>query len=315
MAPFLLVAIFNILLVTVVLVAPVALAARLIPRRLEARFWMVVGLALLLGQFAPVALLVDPYLGDTAFKLPIQIGVYALFPAALIAAAFLLLAGLNLLRSRSEREPGPEHWAAGGWAGLSFGLAALLLARALFNFYWLIIWDSTYDALDVLLLLIPAAAGLVAGVMLTLRLRGWWRWAGLYGLAAPALLVGVFGLARQVNFERLTEQHAAQVAQALETYRTRSGQYPLRLRDLTPWTVPVLPGQVTISGLDWCYESDGSYYRLGYVTRGHWSAPDLQARLFREAGALPGESALCQDQFDVIEARFPGFFSREDEWK
>ena len=60
-----------------------------------------------------------------------------------------------------------------------FLISALLLAVTLYNFYWLIVWDSPGDALGFLWLISPLFAAVFAGLMLTFVLKGRWIRAGL----------------------------------------------------------------------------------------------------------------------------------------
>ncbi len=82
--------------------------------------------------------------------------------------------------------------------------------------------------------------------------------------------------------------------QAVESYYNREGRYPQSLRQLVPWYVAWLPGPVIVNGQDWCYDGGDGYYRLGYVDRNHWSAPDWFGRLYNAVAAPPDLPPLCQ---------------------
>ncbi len=51
-----------------------------------------------------------------------------------------------------------------------------------------------------------------------------------------------------------------------------------------------------IYGLDWCYEGGEDYFHLGYVTREHWSSPELVIRSFSSAGDDPDGRLDCSLQ-------------------
>lgn len=284
----------------------------MIPKHAAARTWIYAGLGMLAGlllpthslmRFDPTGAPLERLLWTVAFGLPILVP---------LGAAFLIGVGLDALGSRQARaksEPAQSLASLGWTAWVAFVLAAALLARLLYNLYWLIVWDTTYDPLDLLWLILPGCAALVASGLLAFGQTGW-RWlSGLYGPLLILAMVVLFNQARQTDFRALTEARAGQVSRAIETYHARRGAYPERLSQLTPWTVVALPEPVFIAGLDWCYQAGPDGYRLGYLTRQHWSAPVVEVRVYKTAGTPPEPSSLCQDQKAALEARYPGFFA------
>ena len=79
----------------------------------------------------------------------------------------------------------------------------------------------------------------------------------------------------------------ARLQAAIEAYQERTGVYPSTLKQLTPRQMLSVPVPVIIPGQDWCYESTAEYYRLGYITRQHWSDPNLYARLYASSAGAP----------------------------
>jgi hypothetical protein len=79
------------------------------------------------------------------------------------------------------------------------------------------------------------------------------------------------------------------------------------LSQLTPWYVVSLPKPMTIYGQDWCYESGGGYYRLGYLDREHWSDPRLIGRVYRSVAETADAQPICTDEFTAIQTRHPDY--------
>jgi hypothetical protein len=216
---------------------------------------------------------------------PARILLFWLPSLALIASAWLAAWGLALLRQRPAAGPAaprPVVLAAGCLA-----LSGLVLARTLHNLYWLTVWDLTYDPLGYLWIVLPVLAALGAGVLLARGFGGRARWAGLYGLLVPALVIVVSAGAQRVDFRQLTADRAARVSWAIGAYRLRHGQYPAALSDLPLLQRLSLAGPVIINGLDWCYQGGADAYQLAYVDRGHWSSPILTAQVVSSAGPPP----------------------------
>lgn len=112
----------------------------------------------------------------------------------------------------------------------------------------------------------------------------------------PAL-IGVYNLAKQIDFRQLTNQRAEHVSHLIETYHAKTGRYPENIQELTPWYVFPLPGPVIIYGEYWCYDSDGeNYYRLGYLNREHWSSPNLIGQIHTSKGQVASQHQICEKE-------------------
>jgi hypothetical protein len=244
-----------------------------------------------------------------------------LLPAlAPLVAALLLLSGLRSLPGRPVAERGAS---AAGRPGDSnrtrpagrapalaaFGLGILVLGGGFYQLYWLLVWDTTYDALDFIWLGIPILAALLGAALLALMLARRQQRAGLlYALIVPALMIGVYLQAKAVDFRALTAARAERIARALETYRARQGAYPDALNELVPWTMLSIPAPVVLHGQDWCYQSDGDYYRLGAVNREHWSSPELYTTVYQAVGGTAKAGDLCQAAIAELRATYPGYY-------
>lgn len=229
---------------------------------------------------------------------------------ALILATLLLFNGLA--RIKQQPASGAKNGAGvkpasqpTAWIAVSsLVLSGLLFGSAFYILYYQFIWDSATDSLGILLLFGPLFAVLVSGLFLSGSLRGRNMVYGLlYTLFLAAVVVSVYTAAKKVDYRQLTEKRAAAVTRALDAYYARQGRYPPSLRQLAPWTLLVLPKPVIMHGQDWCYQSGAGYYRLGYVSRDHWSSPYLSVRVYQTAGAAPDHPALCEAETDAIIAR------------
>jgi hypothetical protein len=276
-------------------------------RRFRTRVWLVAGLLVLGGLALPAEL--SYYTGDRpAGDLP---GLLAWHPWLMPPLA-LLVAGLLFSAGVRAAAPGPSG-AGRTIAALCLGLCALLLARTLHFLYWLLVWDSTYDALFIFWMVLPALAALAAGGVAVAVLPHRWPWAAAYAVLGPLLLIGVYTLAQRVDFRQLTDQRAARVTQALTAYHAREGRYPATLQQLRPWYLLTVPGPVIIHGQDWCYQAGDSYYQLGYVNREHWSDPRLVGLLYSAEGIAPAGAELCGAEIAALQQRYPGYYGVQRE--
>ncbi len=305
---------FSILLSWPIVLAIVSLSAGalvLAARKASHIGWILAALLSLASLFLPASLFLkpsgplwEPFLFEHAIALLL------ILSTALVAVALLLNSGLNLLgvrrvtgtpeggdsQSRCER--------AGKTAWFVLALGSLLLAKALHNLYWFIVWDNTGDSVGYWWLTFPVSAVLLSGVVLSIALPGRTKLAGpLYLLLVPALLIGVTACALRVDFGQLTEERAERISQALETYYAREGHYPQDLRQLVPRYLLSLPGPVVIYGQDWCYDGGEDYYRLGYVDREHWSAPVRYGRIYKAKGEALGLPDICAEELAALEER------------
>lgn len=239
----------------------------------------------------------------------------------LVACAALLGLGLRLWTSTSAGSAArPEEEATlvkrqiTRWiAAAVITLGVLVLAGGMFHFYWLLVWDSTYDALNVIWLGAPILAAFF-GVSLLALLQPGKRlplWLG-GGALAFFLLIGVFISAKTMDTRALTEFRSARIARALETYHARHGSYPSSLRQLTPWTLLKIPEPVILHGQAWCYQGGQDAYRLGFVDREHWSSPNLYATLAQSAGVQNDVGDLCKDAIATLKEVYPKFYGLGD---
>jgi hypothetical protein len=307
-----------VLAIVLLFVSALALAAR----RVSHSVWTYAGIFILPVLSLPASVLVKifPTSLGPPFEGPMAIMLLLILSIALGIAALLLCSGLNLYQEWQNAgavEDGgsqAQRKQAGRAAAVVLVLSALLLVKALHNFYWFMVWDTTYDSLEYLWLpIIPIPAVLFSSVALSIALPGRTKLAGfLYSLLIPALMIAVSARAQRVDFRQLTEERAERISQAIETYYAREGHYPQDLRQLTPWYVLSLPGPVIIYGQDWCYEGGDDYYRLGYVYREHWSSPYLTGRIYKTKGKAPDLPRMCEEEVVALQKRYPD--SRYEYW-
>jgi hypothetical protein len=282
----------------------------------SARLWIIAGFICLAGLIVPTSLLPDHPIG-----LPQPIGTLAaiiifILPfLGLILVNLLIQTGINLyiewkdpITAENMNLPAP-YKPTGREVLFVFILAFLLFGKILYNFYWLIVWDSTYDPIDIFWLFFPMLSILIATFLSINPLADKTRLVGpLYLLFAPAILFAVYACAKQVDFRQLTEERAARISQALETYHRKNGVYPANLGQLSPWYMLTIPSPVIINGAGWCYNGGDGYYRLGYVYREHWSAPQITGRLFKSQGEVASLPTLCEKEIAEFKNRNPGFW-------
>jgi hypothetical protein len=302
-----------VLAIVLLFVSALALAAR----RVSHSVWIYAGLFILPVLSLPASVLVKifPTSLGPPFEGPMAIILLLILSIALGIAALLLCSGLNLYQEWQNAgavEDGgsqAQRKQAGRAAAVVLVLSALLLVKALHNFYWFMVWDTTYDSLEYFWLVFPVVAALFSGVMLSFVLPGRTKLAGfLYSLLIPALMIAVSARAQRVDFRQLTEERAERVSQAIETYYAREGHYPQDLRQLTPWYALSLPGPVIIYGQDWCYDGGDDYYRLGYVYREHWSDPPTIGRIYKTKGEVPDLHGICEGEIVALRNRYPYLF-------
>jgi hypothetical protein len=231
-------------LVVAIACSLVALGLAWAVRRMSAGVWIVAGLLLLVGLLWPTSTIAEGWRLPARLPQPLETlvttAVFLMPSIALVVAALLLYRGLTLTQERKggsvvEGEGAPaQHTHAGRLAVVCLVLSALLIAKTLYNLYWLTVWDNTTDSLGYIWLAVPVLAALSSGALLAFTLPGRSKWAGLYALLIPALMIAVCARAQAVDYRRLTEERAAQVSHAVEAYYAREGRYPQSPRHLTP---------------------------------------------------------------------------------
>jgi len=275
-------------------------------KRVNSKVWIAMGLLILLGLIFPTSSLfadrepgpISSFVAAILFLLP---------SLALVNAALLLQAGL-VVSSQSKEEAQNEFPQPARLATACIILGGVLVLKMLHNLYELTVWDSTYDPLTYLLLIVPIWAVLLSALMLFIILPQRTKLTGLlYLILIPGLMITVSARAQRIDFRQVTVRRADRTVQAIESFFAREGHYPGTLSELTPRYLLSVPEPMIIYGQDWCYESGEDYYRLGYIDRDHWSDPRLIGRLYSGAGEAPGSGQICLEQFATIKSKNPDF--------
>jgi hypothetical protein len=277
-------------------------------RKMSPKGWFLVGVLLLLGLFLPASTFtrIFPASGPEPLASPEAITLISIISLALIVTALLLYSGLIFYKERQNAAAvGVGGTRALRRSAIWMGVALVLGAKALQNFYWFMVWDTTVDSLGILWLFFPFIATIYLGVILYILLPSRHKWTGFgYSLLIVALLLTVYSRLQRVDFHQLTEERAGQVSQAIESYYAREGRYPQDLRKLFPRDALSLPGPVIIYGQGWCYDGGDGYYRLGYVYRDNWSDPRLIGRIYKTGGAVPDLPPMCAQEVAALQTRF-----------
>lgn len=286
-----------------------------VTRRWGAIFWIIAGLLLLPVLFIPSSTLLGifPPSGPEPFGAPEATTLFLISSSALVVAALLLYTALAIFIERKNartQEGSHQQTPPSGFIFvIAILLGVLLLVKSLYNLFWLIVWDNTTDSLMLFWLGIPILAAIFAGAALSVLAKGEAIWIGIgYALGVIILAIGVYALARQVDYRRLTVARAETVSKALADYQDRYGRYPESLRQIRSWGALSLPRPVIIYGQDWCYDGDADYYRLGYVNRLHWSDPRLIGQIHSTAGNLPDLPPICETEVIALQERYVGDF-------
>ncbi|OGO32793.1 MAG: hypothetical protein A2Z16_03690 [Chloroflexi bacterium RBG_16_54_18] len=255
-----------------------------------------------LGDASPIALF---------FTSLLLLPALAWFSAAMLLGTNLL-PGVNSKNSASEeiKKQPATGWARNRYIVTSLILSAALLLVSLHHLFWIFAWDATSDSIGVILLIPVMWIALGAALLLVLLL---WRQRRVLGMTASVLFLAavtvITQIAMHINFRQVTEERVRQVSQALERHFDALAGYPHELAELEPWYMWSVPVPMIIYDMDWCYEGGGNYFHLGYVTREHWSSPELIIRSYSSAGKDPDGLLDCSAQLMVLEARIPGLYS------
>ncbi|MBE0698993.1 MAG: hypothetical protein IH586_18905, partial [Anaerolineaceae bacterium] len=144
----------------------------------------------------------------------------------------------------------------------------------------------------------------VSGVMLQITLPRRIQWCGAgYSILVVALLAGASILAQRVDYHRLTEARAERITRAIDVYHVRTGSYPAGLGQLVPWYTLSIPEPVIIPGLNWCYQGLQNTYRLAYISRSHWSDPNLFGVVYKTAGDVSQLPPACALEISAFQSR------------
>jgi len=268
-------------------------------KRLDSRVWIAFGVLILIGLIFPTSSLMSSDYESGPFSTLASTIIFLLPSLALVGAVFLLLSGLS---GNSSAEANDKVKV------FSYMLSTLLIIKTLYNLYDLTLWDNTYDPLGYLWLILPIFAIMLSSLTLFIALPYRTKPAGLFcALILPVLLISVSALAQSIDFRQVTAKRAERTVQAIESYFESNGSYPETLAQLTPRYILSLPEPMIIYGLNWCYESDGAYYRLGYIDREHWSDPNLIGYVYKESGEASDGNKMCESEISAIRDRNPDY--------
>lgn len=249
-----------------------------------------------------------PFSNQTTLDGPIGFMMMIGFPVAIILAALLFHSGFAIQNSPANENSSQLPLKNANLTSASLLiLGAVLLLKLLDNFYKLMVWDTTYDPLGILWLILPSTVVLFAGMALLGFLPWNRKWIStLFFLLIPTFIV-LANRAEKVDFRLLTESRAEKVRAAIEAYHAQEGVYPESLGGLIPRFALSLSKPVILFGQDWCYESGDSYYRLGYLYRDHWSSPILYGKIHASGGHSPSKTDICQPAIDRYRSMNPGW--------
>jgi hypothetical protein len=297
------------LLLTLLLAAALILAAQ----RVSTIGWIFVGLATLVGLFLTTSFYpVSQPSWSILVEYTITLLPSVLPEFGLVVAGIMLYSVLSHSRQTQNTDLASSNVSAayrpgaGRWAVVALVLGVFLIAKSLYNLYWLTVWDNTTDSIGYFWVHLPIMGALFAGVLLSVFLPGRTKWAGvLYMLLIPSLAYAVSTSAQQVDYHQLTQGRAAQVNQAIEAYYSRQGRYPHSLQQLAPLYLLEVPGPVIIIGQDWCYQGADNYYQLGYVTTENWMSQVFTGQLVATRGDISGLGPICAPEIKAIKAGNP----------
>jgi hypothetical protein len=177
-------------------------------------------------------------------------------------------------------------------------LALIFLAGVSYQMYWDGIWSSAHDrAFEDHLPFAHFLFSMLAGVMLTLTLRGSRRWMGpIYILLVTSIAVLMLTLGWGVSAFEMTELRAAVVNNAINDYDQENGAYPASLAELSPRYLLFLPPPVIVRTGGWCYQSGDEFYRLGYISGDFtYFDRDFKIETHAQAGDMPASSWNCDE--------------------
>jgi hypothetical protein len=172
-------------------------------------------LAILLAPLQPLIVFFQ-----TNFLFPLLV-----VPLILMLASLLMKAAVfwKSQPAQAEQRDGSAPWLSAA----SLILGVLLLLAAGLRLFWFLVWDSTYDPIGGLFFLPLLAASTGCGLALALiRRKEWIPFKIGYQLALPALVIGVYALAAQVDFRQLSAQRLHRIGTSVERYQASHGSYP-----------------------------------------------------------------------------------------
>jgi len=150
------------------------------------------------------------------------------------------------------------------------------------------------------------AAGVIAGLLLTLTVSGKLRRAGIaFMILIPVVIAFSYTIGLQLDPQAITVARANRLGQAIDDYFGKTGEYPTNLGDLTPSYMLFISGPLTGRGQVWCYESGSDFYRLGYIFfQRYYEYPDntpfwepyYEIKVPHAAGQLPKGEWICDEE-------------------
>jgi hypothetical protein len=302
--------------IVLLIVFPLVFGVVLIAWKTGPGLKLLVGGIILAGLLYPTHTVMGIDIGYGDFPLDyLWWALFIMLPVSVIVAALLLYTALEQIPGRNGgRSQRKLKFASfinspNRMRSVCLIMAVMILGKMLYNVYHLTLWDNTYDPFDYLWILLPVAVGFVSGLMLSVGLPGKTKFIPVaYALIIPGMLILVSTLAQQVDFRQLTEQRAERLVLAIDSYYRHNQRYPEQLQDLTPRYVLSLREPVIIYGQDWCYHSGDDFYQLGYVSREHWSSPNLEGVVYTSQGNPVGEFVLCEEQIANLKRSKPNFY-------
>lgn len=265
-------------------------------KRFSFLFGMFAILYLMIFNVLEMGSLPLPFEATPGWKFVFGLLAYLTIPGFIIPVMGILTASI-LDRFSTGNETG-----SGAWRPITGRLVVILVLYGclLYTSYWFWLWDGTDDGVRGLLMIgASAIAAISACLVMAMTISGWRRWVGpVFAIlvTVPLYLTVFSGMGSNVSNSTVTEQRAAQLEEAIEIHRAKTGIYPVRLSELVPgelWRVPlpmIMPGQ------GWCYQGGSNYYRLGAVYREHWSSPYLDVRVYASAGNVPEGNWECDEK-------------------
>jgi len=182
-----------------------------------------------------------------------------------------------------------------------FVLAFLLIVYLLYILFWSGVWDQTQDmGIGAFIFPFAGVAAIGAGMVMASVLRGKSRIAGLiYLILVPVLFYQAYDLGSRLSHHEITEDHADRIANALQKFHAREGQYPNDLRALVPRDLLYIPQPIIFMGEHWCYQGEDDYYQLTAFFREYWNMP-VSLKLYSSSGSAPTTVLPCEERLPAM---------------
>ncbi len=182
-------------------------------------------------------------------------------------------------------------------------LAVILIVATAYYVFWDGIWSAAHArAFEDHLPFGHLLFGLAAGVFLAIVLKGRRRWAGpAFTLALTAVAVFALSWGWSVSAFKLTNSRASRVTEALGRYFEDHQRYPDQLDELTPRYLLLLPPPVVVRQGDWCYQSSGENYALGYISGEFtYSTSDFRIEQVPGTNLNPAAFPACTELIEAM---------------